>query len=121
MPHWRGQPPPTPPPPKVLTEEQKEKVVAWIRKHGQANITCVICGHRNWAVGDHIVAPAIYSEGGIVLGGTAYPTVMLICNHCAHTIYINAVLMGLLPSTRELREKWKASEEKKEKDKTGGK
>ena len=98
---------------KVLTQEDKDKVVDWLKDRGREPIECAVCGHQKWTVGDHLVAPAVFSEGNIFLGGASYPVVMLICNTCGHTLYLNAVMMKLLPSIKELEERKKIAEEKK--------
>jgi len=33
-----------------------------------------------------------------MFGGPAYPQAMLMCTICAHTVYFNAVVMGILQS-----------------------
>lgn len=33
-----------------------------------------------------------------MLGGVGYPQVMLLCKTCAHTMFFNAVIMGLVPA-----------------------
>ena len=78
-----------------LTDEQKEAAKRWItEKSGPRQITCQVCGHHDWIIGDHGVAPPVF-RGGYIISGPAYPMVMLICTTCAHTIFLNAVMMGL--------------------------
>ena len=81
-----------------LTQEEKGRVVAWLkerRKQGH-EIICSVCGDRNWTLAEHVVAPTTYLGGKISLGGgSTYPMVMLWCNNCGHTLFLNAVIIGL--------------------------
>jgi len=84
----------------ALTQEEKDKVVAWLTKRRPKEagpIVCAVCGQGRWGVGDHLVAPVIYRKRGLLLGGAAYPLVMLLCENCGHTIFLNGVRMGLVP------------------------
>ncbi len=65
---------------------------------------------------DHLVAPTIYRQGGLFWGGQAYPTVMIVCRNCGHTVYLNAVVMGLI----QPKKKTGVEEESKEKEDTDG-
>jgi len=88
--------------PAKLTKEEKDKVVDWLkgRREGPMSIICSVCGQQNWNIGAHLVAPVIFRQGGFVFGGSAYPTVMLYCDHCGNTLYLNAVKIGLAPQKK---------------------
>lgn len=98
---------------ETLSQEQREKIVAWLKARN-APRACSVCGHNNWTVADHLVAPPIFRPNVISLGGPAYPQAMLICANCAHTIYFNAVVMGVVTEPE------KPSEKKAEPSKDGG-
>lgn len=57
---------------------------------------CRECGEKQIVVADDLVSPVIY-QGGLVLGGSAYPQGMLICNNCGNTRFFNAVILGVVP------------------------
>jgi hypothetical protein len=80
-----------------LTPEDKQKCVDWINSFRQPPLVCPICGSKNWSIADHLVAPPVLGPGsGLQLGGVSYPQLMLISNPCGHTIFVNAVLAGVL-------------------------
>ena len=85
-----------------LTKEQKQKVVNWLgeKMDQKTGLLCSICNTRKWTVADDLVIPPIYRGGGFSIGGAGYPQAMLICNNCAHTVYINAVRIGLWEDER---------------------
>ena len=80
-----------------LTKEEKQKTIDWIeeRKLGEGP-HCPVCGTNHWQIADHLVAPSIHTGEGLLLGGPAYPHVMVICRKCSNTLFLNAVMMGIL-------------------------
>jgi len=89
----------------ILSQEEKDKALAWIKERsGDKSLICTVCGQTKWIMGDHLIAPMIYRQGGFVLGGPAYPSVMLVCNNCGHTLLLNATMMGLVPPLKDAQE-----------------
>lgn len=83
-----------------LTKEESDRVIRWLNtKVGEAQSSCPICGNRKWSLQSHVVAPMLYGQGAII-GGAAYPQVMLLCKNCAYTHFLNAVAIGLFPSSK---------------------
>ena len=81
-----------------LTPEQRDKAIAWVNQHFKAPQQCPVCTSSNWVVGDRLWAPNIFrSDGGLSIGGTAMPLLVLTCTTCGYTHFLNAVLAGLLP------------------------
>ena len=93
-----------------LTPEDKEKVRQWLANTGKAFPPCPFCSNTNWGVADHLVAPiTLGKELAMQLGGgRAYPQVMLISSGCGHTVYFNAVMIGLVPSVKSAEAEKKA-------------
>lgn len=80
-----------------LSGEEKTKAIAWVTSHVKGAIVCPVCGSAEWTLGDHVVSPIALGGGGNVrLGGPGYPQVMLISQNCGHTIYINAIVAGIV-------------------------
>lgn len=83
----------------TLTQSEQDAVVKWLQTKATILGKCEACGNDKWTLSTHIVAPPIFS-GGLILGGTAYPQVMLNCTNCAHTRFFNAVIMGIFPAQK---------------------
>ena len=83
-----------------LSKEEKQKVVDWLEKFQAKrgrNLICPICGEPNWQIGDHLVAPSLLNaSGGLLIGGVSYPHVLLISTPCGYTIFLNAVVVGIV-------------------------
>lgn len=93
-----------------LTEKQKIQAKEWINKHSPDDLTCQVCKTTKWILGDMFVAPPSYipqtqqGAGGISIGGSLYPLVPIICDNCGNTLFINAVMMGLIKGIEENKE-----------------
>lgn len=83
-----------------LTEEERERAAEWFQQHWAGNTNCTSCDRNQWIIGEHIVAPPLFAKG-VILGGTAYPQIMVVCGYCAHTVYYNAIIMGVMDSDAE--------------------
>jgi len=80
-----------------LTADEKQLVNDWIEKNASLDLKCPVCGDSNWLVGDHLVQPLTLSARmNLMLSGPGYPQVMLISQKCGHTIFFNAVVIGLV-------------------------
>ncbi len=78
-----------------LTAEEQGRAAAWIAKHHKDH--CPSCGEGPWIVPEHLVQPVtLGADQSLVLGGPGYPQVMLLCRTCGHTLFFNAVVMGLI-------------------------
>jgi hypothetical protein len=89
-----------------LSEDEKERVKAWLREKWRNPAICPICGSKEWLVGDHLVQPiTMGKDRGLQLGGISYPQVMVISPTCGYTMFLNAVVVGLVPTAAELEKK----------------
>jgi|SRR5215831_6240134 len=84
-----------------LTQEDKNKVIEYLKTRWKAPQACPICGESQWFVADHLVTPTIMGPGAsFLLGGVAYPLVMLVSTPCGYTRFLNAMqIPGLVPPT----------------------
>jgi hypothetical protein len=79
-----------------MTPKQRGDAVAWLKKHSPEGTTCPLCKNNGWIIPGHLVTPVVHS-GGVILGGTPnYPQFMAVCTTCGYTIYMNAVLSGIM-------------------------
>lgn len=93
-----------PNPDGTLTAQEKQKINAWLTQFDRPAAICPICGGQQWTIGDHIVQP-VTLEGGrnmnLFGAGLAYPVVMVVSVPCGYTMYINAVMAGLVRASEE--------------------
>jgi hypothetical protein len=83
-----------------LSPEDKNKIIAWLTRDGRPTPICPICGTQEWAIADHVTQPITVggAGGGLVLGGVGYPNIMVVSTRCGYTMYVNAVIAGILPA-----------------------
>ncbi len=80
-----------------LTDEEKKQVVRWLQGRAAGPRECAVCMQRNnWVIADDLVSPSPYQrDSEAVVGRASYPQVMMVCENCSNTIYLNAVMMGI--------------------------
>jgi hypothetical protein len=90
-----------PDPTGKLTPEELKKAHDWLAKYSPgAETACPICRSTTWIIAEHLVQPVTLRAGlSIQLGGLSYPQVMVISNPCGYTMFLNAVLVGILVGT----------------------
>jgi hypothetical protein len=84
-----------------LTEEDYGKIRAWLGRHNPGgDAICPVCQSPNWNIAEYLVQPiTLGTRNALQLGGFGYPQFMLISIPCGHTIFINAVISGVLQPT----------------------
>lgn len=75
-----------------LSREQVDQALRWFFERIGEQPDCPMCGHQDWELPPFIGAIRI---GGELIGGKSFPVVSLICHHCGHQLFFNAVVMGL--------------------------
>jgi len=61
--------------------------------------TCPLCGGREWNVNEKIYELREFNDGNLVVGGpnsSIIPVIPISCKNCGNTIFINALITGLL-------------------------
>jgi hypothetical protein len=85
-------------PPGQLNPEDLKKVFDWVISRWGPTRACPYHPETptHWQIGD-IVQTLPYAGGNVVLGGRIYPLVTIICMTCGNTVFLNAVVAGLVP------------------------
>jgi hypothetical protein len=80
--------------PGILSKEDREKVLAWLEQYGGG--PCSQCHQSVWTTSDHLVHTPIFSPyGGLVVGGSTYPLVLIACANCGFVRFVSALILGL--------------------------
>ena len=82
-----------------LTEDQAQRVISYITQtNNNRPIVCSVCGTKQWSVNNLITEMREFQNGNFILGGDSaiMPFVSLTCEHCGHTIFINAIRAGVV-------------------------
>lgn len=80
-----------------LTAQDKQNVANWLNRHGfSVRGGCPVCNDSKWIIGDHVVSPMLFTGDSVMIGGGSYPQVMVISQTCGYTLYLNAILCGVV-------------------------
>ena len=77
-----------------ITEEQKKIVQdAVLSKFGDDYPTCPISGDGNWSIQTRLAY--IMAEPVSLSASESYPSVVLICQTCGYTAFLNVFVLGI--------------------------
>lgn len=82
-----------------LTNDQAKSVINYISKvTGGKPIVCPICGSASWNVNQVVTEMREFQNGDFIIGGESaiMPFVSLTCNKCFHTLFLNAISIGVV-------------------------
>ena len=77
-------------------ENLANKLNDWLRENGWALPKCPISGKGNWGISEDIVEFRPFARGALVADASVYPAVMIICEECGYTMFVNAAMTGVL-------------------------
>ena len=77
--------------------EAIDPVLAYVQRVFEEGNGCSVCGQRHWSIGD-LVEARTFQGGDLVVGGSVYVFLPVVCDNCGNTVFFNAVSAGLLPN-----------------------
>ena len=82
-----------------LDTAAKQRFVKWLNSRTNEH-HCPVCQKNDWSVGDYFIHGVLFSprQPPSMAGGSAYPIVFLVCNHCAYIRQFMAIQAGIFPS-----------------------
>jgi hypothetical protein len=81
----------------AITDAQRSLIADWLRIKSPTTPLCPLHGETKWIVGKYFAGiPVKDAEEARVHAGPFYPYVTFVCERCGYTMFINAVVMGLL-------------------------
>lgn len=72
------------------------KVMDWIRKNWIKPSNCPICNMDDWGISDKIIEIRPIHEQPESFSGNIYPYFFIFCRNCGYTIFVNAIIAGLI-------------------------
>jgi hypothetical protein len=82
----------------VLSPEDNAKIQKWWLGHWKAPVVCPVCKTTEWTQGPHVVNIARHAVDGFAPNTISYPHIVVTCQSCAHSMFFNAVQMGVSAS-----------------------
>ena len=82
--------------PLVIPDDRREAIVNLLNDKTGGVSKCPICPTGNFFLANHLVStPVFHPSGGMILGGTTYPSLMLLCDSCGNIRLHNAMILGI--------------------------
>ena len=90
-----------------LTDEQINGIISNLNHVSPHGITCPVCGNKKWTINNVVIESREFQYGDIILGGNSalVPFVTITCKHCAHTLFFNAIQIGVVNPEQEKKDK----------------
>lgn len=81
-----------------LTDCQLKQFIAQFSKFAPGGCTCPVCGDKHWNINDTLFQSLEFSGTELKIGGgtSIIPFVVLTCQSCSYTMFINALKCGII-------------------------
>ena len=77
-----------------LTQNQLATFIKWLEARWGSAHKC-ICGHDDWLVSDKVFELKEYHHE-LTQHSVVQPVIAVICKHCGHTVYVNAIVANVV-------------------------
>ena len=78
-------------------KEKQQIALKWLEeKWPKGKRKCICCGKKQWTLAEDLVMPLRFIGGQFEIYGSTYPHVLLVCTTCGHSLFFNAVKMGIV-------------------------
>lgn len=86
-----------------LTKEQTAMILSKLNEYRDSRKPCAICGNHHWTVNDCIFELREFFGGPVKIGGPTaiMPIITITCNKCGHTLFLNAMRLGIINNSNE--------------------
>ncbi len=78
-----------------LTNEDHEKVKRWWEMHWRGPVVCPVCKNTSWSTGEWVTQQERHAIDANAPGTVAFQYIMVMCVTCGHTMFFNAVKIGV--------------------------
>jgi predicted nucleic-acid-binding Zn-ribbon protein len=82
----------------ALTPADNDTIQRWWNQHWKAPVTCPVCKTTEWTIAPHVVNFQRHAMDASVGNTVSYPHIVVTCKNCAHSMFFNAVQVGVSPS-----------------------
>lgn len=62
---------------------------------------CPLCLQNEWNMSSKVFQLLEFDTSGLTLGGPTYPVLPITCSHCGNTLFINALIAGLIDQVND--------------------
>lgn len=78
-----------------MTPDEQKKAQEWLRTTWKI-ANCPFHGATSWEVNTLVTQLMPFTGGGLLVGGSVYPALVVTCALCGYTVLVGAVKAGIL-------------------------
>ena len=79
-----------------IDQKDKDKLIKfWDEKIPDMGV-CPLCKKSQWSVSDTLWEVREFFQGGLKVGSPVYPVIIVTCNNCGNTYFLNAIVAGIV-------------------------
>jgi len=79
-----------------LEKPDIDQIAKWLNDNWVGKKLCPCCSVNDWTISDTVFEFRAFHGGGLVVGGSVYPAVGIVCNICGYTLFYNAIKIGIV-------------------------
>jgi hypothetical protein len=86
----------------LLNKADNDSIQRWWDQHWKEPVICPVCKTTDWSLSSHLVNIQRFATDTNASNTPTYPHIIITCKFCAHSIFFNAVQIGIaVPPARE--------------------
>jgi predicted nucleic-acid-binding Zn-ribbon protein len=85
----------------TLNPEDNAKIQKWWSGHWKGTVVCPVCKTTEWTQAPHVVNIQRHAVDANAPSTISYPHIVVTCKSCAHSMFFNAVQIGVSPAAAQ--------------------
>src|SRR4029077_4353468 len=78
----------------LLSKADNDSIQCWWDQHWKEPVICPVCRTTDWSLSSHLVNTQRFADAN-ARNTPTYPHIVIACKFCAHSIFFNAVQIGI--------------------------
>jgi len=79
----------------LLSKEDNDSIQRWWGQHWKDPVICPVCKTTDWSLASHLVNVQRFATDANASNTPTYPHIIVTCKFCAHSMFFNAVQIGI--------------------------
>jgi hypothetical protein len=79
----------------LLSKADNDSIQRWWDQHWKDPVICPVCKTTDWSLSSHLVNIQRFATDANADNTPTYPHIIITCKFCAHSIFFNAMQIGI--------------------------
>ena len=79
----------------LLSKADNDSIQRWWDQHWKEPVICPVCKTTDWSLSSHLANVQRFATDANASNTPTYPHIIITCKSCAHSIFFNAVQIGI--------------------------